>query len=103
MSTPEPDSGVDGGAALKRLDRAIDRALAEVGDLRERLRTAERRSVELESLLERFDSGSERPGDYVERVKVLESENLDLRERMEQGREAVQRLLSRIRFLEEQR
>ena len=61
----------------------VDRALSEVGDLRERVKSAESRSTELEVLLERFDSGGENPGDYVERVRVLEAENVDLRARID--------------------
>jgi predicted nuclease with TOPRIM domain len=81
----------------------VDQAVAQVGELRNRARTAEARNGELEALLARFDSGEEDPGAYVERLKALEKENTDLRGRIEQGRDAAERLLARIRFLEEQR
>jgi hypothetical protein len=71
--------------------------------LTDRARTAESRTGELEALLARFSSGEEDPGAYVEKLRTLEEENADLRGRIEQGREAAQRLLARIRFLEEQR
>lgn len=103
MSRPEADRGAGASAALKRLDQAVADAVSQVGDLRGRVQAAEARSKELEGLLQRFDAGGENPGDYVERVHVLEAENVDLRARIHEGREAVERLLSRIRFLEEQR
>ena len=42
-------------------------------------------------------------GRLLSRLKALESENEDLHARLEQGREGVERVLARIRFLEEQR
>ncbi len=42
-------------------------------------------------------------GDLLTRLKRLEDENFDLRERIERGREGVERLLARVRFLENQR
>lgn len=90
-------------AALERLGEAVDQAVRQVGELRDRARAAESRTRELEALLARFSSGEEDPGAYIERLKALEDENSDLRGRIEHGREAAKRLLARIRFLEEQR
>jgi phage shock protein A len=88
---------------LGRLEAAVDAALSQVQTLRKQVRTAESRSSELETLLERYSSGDEKPGEAAERVRALEQENGELRSRLEQGREGVERLLARIRFLEEQR
>jgi hypothetical protein len=38
----------------------------------------------------------------VSRLRALEEENADLRSRIDQGREGVERLLAKIRFLENQ-
>ena len=46
--------------------------------------------------------GEQDPGALVERLTDLESRNRELNERLEEGREGVERLLARIRFLEEQ-
>ena len=41
--------------------------------------------------------------DLMDDFAALQNENGDFRARLEQGREAVDRLLAKIRFLEEQR
>ena len=90
-------------AALKRLDGAVKTALLQVRTLGDRARTAEARSKELEALLDRFSAGAEKPGEYVERLRALDEENGDLRGRLANGRETAERLLARVRFLEEQK
>lgn len=102
MSRPEDSAGAH-ERAFERLDLAVSEALAQVRDLRARVNAVETRNEELEALMARFDSGAESPGDYVARMRSLEAENGDLRVRLEKGRDAVERILSRIRFLEEQR
>ena len=47
--------------------------------------------------------GSANPADMHTRLKSLEVENADLTRRLDDGREGVERLLAKIRFLEEQR
>jgi hypothetical protein len=63
---------------------------------------AEEKSEELEELLKRFTGHEVAPSDMVSRLRALEEENEDLRSRLEQGREGVERLLAKIRFLENQ-
>jgi predicted nuclease with TOPRIM domain len=58
---------------------------------------------ELEKLLKRFTKGDADPAGLQERVSSLEAESTELRRRLSEGREGVDRLLSRLRFLEEQR
>jgi chromosome segregation ATPase len=104
VSNPADNKGGPAeGAAFDQLEGAIDQALTQVSELRQRTRAAESRTGELESLLERFSSGQENPGDYEERLRTLEALNGDLVGRLEKGREGVERLLARIRFLEEQK
>lgn len=102
MSSREERSDAPDREAMARLEGAVGAALDRIEELRGRMREAERRGRELESLLERFDTGEETPGRLLERLAALESENEEVRRRLEEGREAVERLLSRIRFLEEQ-
>ena len=90
-------------AALKRLDGAVQSALGQVKELTDRARTAEARSRELEALLDRFSRGGENPGAYMERLRALEEENGDLQGRLANGRETAERLLAKVRFLEEQK
>ena len=89
--------------ALDALEGAVARALERVAELELDRETALARSRELEGLLSAFSADGEAPDRMVARVKRLELENQDMRERMERGRESVERLLAKIRFLEEQR
>ena len=90
-------------AALKRMDGAVKTALLQVKNLGARARAAEARSKELEALLDRFSAGGENPGAYVERLRTLEEQNGDLLGRLANGRETAERLLAKVRFLEEQK
>ncbi len=81
-----PTSGDSGGpapdrAALDRLENAVSRLLAELEDTR--------------------SSNGPDPRDLARRVRVLEDENEDLRERLSGGHEIAERLMAKIRFLEE--
>ena len=96
-STPPPEVALDG------LATAVERALERVSQLGGRLRAAERRREELEGLLAKMADGSASPADMLTRLNSLENENADLSRRLDEGREGVERLLAKIRFLEEQR
>lgn len=89
-------------AALKTLEGAVGRLLRRVRALDERARSNESRREELEDLLRRITSGDETPAGMHRRVQLLERENEELRRRLGEGREAVERLLAKIRFLEQQ-
>jgi predicted RNase H-like nuclease (RuvC/YqgF family) len=89
--------------ALARLESSVTRILEETARLRSRGREAEDRVKDLEALLRRFTKGEVDPASLQSRLVHLESENRDLRERIQEGRAGVERLLSRIRFLEDQR
>ncbi len=56
----------------------------------------------LEGLLKGVTSGEEGPREMIEKLRILEEENRDLRRRLDEGREGVDRLLAQVRFLEEQ-
>lgn len=87
--------------AVDALDTRVGKILARVHDLEERLGDSERRRQELQRLLERFESGGEDPATVARHARRLEEENRALRRRLEEGRGAVERVLARIRFLEE--
>ena len=88
-------------AALEELRAVMEEATDRLHSLRKRSQAAESRVVELEKLFRRFAAGEESPGEFVLRSRKLEEENGILRGRIEEGRGAVERLLARIRFLEE--
>lgn len=100
MSKPEGSGGAPDELAFEVLERAVTRALAHIEALEERLVATESRSAELSEVVKRF-TGDEGEADRIlTRLQVLEDENGDLRQRLEQGRDGVDRLLAKIRFLE---
>jgi hypothetical protein len=53
-------------------------------------------------MLKGVTSGEGGPRDMIAKLHILEEENRDLRRRLDEGREGVDRLLAQIKFLEEQ-
>ncbi|MDZ7779617.1 MAG: hypothetical protein U5R14_06710 [Gemmatimonadota bacterium] len=90
-------------AALEDLERAVADAVERLRDLQERVEAAETRSAQLQQLVGRFTGDAKGASDLLTRLGHLDDENADLRERLDRGRAAVERLLARIRFLEDQR
>jgi predicted RNase H-like nuclease (RuvC/YqgF family) len=96
------DAGQD-RQGLSALEAAVNRTVEELKQLRKRAAEAAERTAELEALLQSFQSGAVSPERMNERLELLEVENRDLRTRIVQGRESVERLLARIQFLEDQK
>jgi len=88
--------------ALLRLEGAVGRLLGEMEALRARIRREEARVTEAEALMREVTQGVLDPADLERRVRELDAENADLRARIGEGKEGVERLLARIRFLEDQ-
>jgi predicted nuclease with TOPRIM domain len=88
--------------AFDRLEAAVDAALARVERLQGELGAARAQAGEMKTLLQKFTGGEEDPAQFMSRLQRLEDENGVLTERLRKGREGVQKLLARIRFLEEQ-
>lgn len=104
MSDSE-ESGIEvaEGKALSRLEAVVDRLLEEHGAALGRAREAEARVEELEAHLSALAKDGSDPIVLREAIADLESRNADLKARIGEGREGVERLLSRIRFLEQRR
>lgn len=100
-------SGDDGErperAAFKLLERTVGDALESLQKLRARAEEAEGHSEELQEVVKRFTEDEAAAGRLLTKLRTLEGENADLRDRLEKGRQGVERLLAKIRFLEEQR
>lgn len=99
MSSPGESDGYR--HALSELEAAVEAAVARIEAMEEELREVRGRASKLEELLERFRDGDARPEEMAQRLETLEEENRTLVGRLERGRASVERLLSRIRFLEE--
>ena len=102
MSKSEEDNSAPERAALQALEAAVSRALARIESLTKKLNKAEKRRSEVEKVLKKLADGEDSPAEMAERLKVLEAENADLRHRVDTGLGAVDRLLSQLRFLEDQ-
>lgn len=102
MSKPEDSGTPDEKAAFARLERAVGRLLDRLEATTMRAEAAEARGAELATLVERFTGNESDAGELVDRLKRLEAQNEDLRTRLERGRDGVDRMLARIRFLENQ-
>lgn len=89
--------------AFQALEQAAGRALERLHGLNARALEAEARSAELAELLKRFTADGAEAGRLLTRLSDLEAENADLRRRLDAGREGVDRMLARLRFLEDQR
>lgn len=102
MSKSGDNSGPPEKQAFDALERAVSELLGHLEAMDERLAASEARGAELGEVVQRF-TGDEGEADRIlTRLQVLEDENVDLRRRLEQGREGVDKILAKIRFLENQ-
>ena len=103
MSKPEAKDQSADRAALRRLEKAVGGALKALADAQGRARDAEEHNAELEEVVHRFTNEEGEANLVLTRLRGLEEENADLKARVAKGREGVERLLARVRFLEGQR
>ena len=85
-----------------RLELAVRRLLEYQEALIQRAQSAEQRIRELEAGIAEVTAGRLDPVALSERATALERENRALEERLGQAREGVQRILTRLRFTEEE-
>ncbi len=83
------------------LARAVTRALARIEELEGELQRTRARRDEVEALLQRMTAGEENPAHMAQRLKRLDRENGELRGRLNAGQEIADRLLARVRYLQE--
>ena len=88
--------------ALTRLDKVVGQTVFRLEALRTRVEEVQAREADMRGLLGQFTAGELDPAEIMGHVRTLEEENEVLRRRLRDGKEAVERLLARIRFLEEQ-
>jgi len=97
------DVTTDPRKRLRALETAVDALVERVTGAEARAEAAETRRDEVETLLREMTEGKADPARMAEQLESLESENVDLRARVDQGLESVDRLLSQVRFMERQR
>ena len=89
-------------AAFERLEGAVGQLLDRLSEARRRAKAAEAKTVELAELVSRFTGNEAEAGELMNRLEGLETENVELRGRLEAGRAGVDRMIARIKFLENQ-
>jgi chromosome segregation ATPase len=94
--TDSPD-----GKAFGRLETAVARLLKEHAAALGRVRAAEARLKELDKRLNDARKSGADPVHLQETITQLRERNAELEKRIDAGRAGVDRLLSRVRFLEE--
>jgi len=102
VSKPEDSGTADERAAFARLERAVGRLLDRLETTTMRAEEAEARAEELATLVQRFTGDESEADRLLTRLGHLEAENLELRSRLERGRDGVDRMIARIHFLENQ-
>lgn len=88
---------------MDRLELSIRKLLEAHDAWRRRAREAEARIAELEESLRRMSTGGLNPLELADELRELQARNRRLEERLQQGSEAVQRMVARLQFAEEGR
>lgn len=102
MSKPADNASASPDQAFKALEGAVKQLLGTVDDLTARVEAAEQKSAELNETMQKYAGAPEAAGEVLTRLQALEAENEDLRQRLAQGREGIDRVLARVRFVENQ-
>lgn len=101
MSTSGGDVRGAERAALEALEEAVIRAARELRALSRRVSEAEDLATRLREQVGRIGGDPAQAERLLGRLGALDAENEDLRARIEEGRAGVERILARVRFLEE--
>ena len=103
MSNPAGNGEGLEQAAFIELERIVDAALRHLGEVTRRAEIAEDRNAEFESLIKRFAGDEGDAGQVLHRLAELEEDNENMRSRLEAGQVSVDKLIAKIRFMEEQK
>jgi len=101
MSTSVGDRPSAERAALDALEAAVKEAAAHLRDLTRRVEEAEALGARLREQVGRIGGDPSEAGRLLSKLGRLDEENADLRARVQEGRAGVERILAKVRFLEE--
>jgi predicted RNase H-like nuclease (RuvC/YqgF family) len=87
-------------AALELLEQAVESLMGELDSLKRGVEAERQRVEKLEGAIHQLQADGDDPTVILDRLGAAEERNLDLESRIEKGREAAERLLARVRFLE---
>jgi predicted RNase H-like nuclease (RuvC/YqgF family) len=104
---------VSGGAARRSeralpkevdgLELSVRRLMDRYEVWRRRAQAAERKVEQLQSAVKRLSSGGPDPLKLQQRTEALQAENEDLRRRMVEAHERIEKMIGRFEFLQEER
>jgi predicted nuclease with TOPRIM domain len=97
------DVTTDPRKRLRSLEKAVEGLIDRLEGAQVRAAAAEDRRKEVEGLLRKMTDGKADPAAMSARLRELEAENAELRARVDRGLAGVERVLSRVRFMEDQR
>lgn len=100
MSESEVHKGSE--AAINNLERQTNALLDRLEELREALDIECSRTKTLEAMISSAEADGEHPGVLIDRMDQIRRRNEDLEHRLAKGRAAAERLIARVRFLENQ-
>lgn len=103
MSNREAEESAAAIPGVEALEVAVRRLIAEMRNARQSEADARARADRSDELLRQFVDGRQDPGALSRRVAEVEAENVQLRQRIERGRERIDQILASIRFLEDRR
>jgi len=101
MSNPAGNGEGLEQAAFVELEKIVEAALRHLAEVTRRAEMAEDRNAEFEALIKRFAGDEGDAGQVLHRLAQLEEDNEDMCSRLEAGQVSVDKLLAKIRFVEE--
>jgi hypothetical protein len=101
MSNPEGNGEGPEQTAFVELEKIVEAALRHLAEVTRRAEIAEDRNAEFETLIKRFTGDEGDAGQVLHRLAQLEEDNEDMRSRLEAGQVSVNKLIAKIRFVEE--
>lgn len=101
MSNPEGNGEGPEQTAFVELEKIVEAALRHLTEVTRRVEIAEDRNAEFETLIKRFAGDEGDAGQVLHRLAQLEEDNEDMRSRLEAGQVSVNKLIAKIRFVEE--
>lgn len=102
MSNPAGNGSRSEREAFAALESAVAHALERLGHMNRRVQAAEEKAAELEEVVHRFSGNDAEASLVFTQLRRLQEENEELRRKLAEGRAGVERLLAKVRFLENQ-
>ncbi|MBI70641.1 MAG: hypothetical protein CME29_02785 [Gemmatimonadetes bacterium] len=87
--------------AAKHLKESVSSLVAEIREVRGRLKLAKLQLEEIKEVVAAIEHKPEQSVKPIRRLRELENQNAELKERLSQGKNVIDRLLSQIKYIEQ--